>query len=559
MTISTLEPVNVTNGGAVNPFQGNTWAPSQVKYLAVYNTGPVAVQVTTQNGTKVIQPQNADYVPTNGNAVSIQLAATFSSESVIFTVCNLVVYDDAESEPFGFPYTLPAPEPNTATLVAYKVRSSLAGFLVAVPKGTIGLILQAPPGTDCSVIGFTSGSFFLNNVTIPSSGFLEVNVLPGKDTVYKVGAVNQPLSVYATTQQYGTPYPPELTDTSGYVGLKAFPGWEVAPSPRGRAFGQALRASANSGTLETLPGNNGYQGAVTGPFSAEIIYTPSAENSGNFPGGIIFGRSNEWSIQWDSGTRQIVGYVYDGSGSAHGIVSTASLQPGIPYHLALSWDGTDAWLYINGNLQGSTAVANLASPSDQTALGIGTSGATPTGDVFDEARVGGLRYSTVNSFEIPQAPLEDDDATLVLFHFDNGDIPQATTTQTITVVSPPAGANWSYTLPRAGRLLSIGCTYFCSATVANRQPYVSFSLGNGNAYDFLPSGTSLTASQASNLSMRAGPGFVPYHSDAANAWMSSMTDYGVLPAGTVINSGVGNGGIQASDQWSNINLQLEPV
>ena len=129
--------------------------------------------------------------------------------------------------------------------------------------------------------------------------------------------------------------------------------------------------------------------------------------------------------------------------------------------------------------------------------------------------------------------------------------------QTISVPNPAAGAQWSYTLAYPAKLRHIGAVFTTSATAANRYPYVSIGLGHGNSFDALPNGSPLTASAAVNLSWQAGSPSVPFNSPGANGWLASIPDYGVLPTGTVISSGVS--GMQSTDQWSNVNLQLEPA
>ena len=131
--------------------------------------------------------------------------------------------------------------------------------------------------------------------------------------------------------------------------------------------------------------------------------------------------------------------------------------------------------------------------------------------------------------------------------------------QVVTVANPAAGANWSYKLPFPARVAHIGAGFVTSSTAADRYPYMNFlSLGGGaNAFDGLPAGSPMTAGAGYNLSWQAGSGFVPYFSPGADAWVAAIPDYGVLPAGTVIEAGVS--GLQAGDQWSAINLELEPA
>ena len=129
----------------------------------------------------------------------------------------------------------------------------------------------------------------------------------------------------------------------------------------------------------------------------------------------------------------------------------------------------------------------------------------------------------------------------------------------VTVPQPAAGANWSYTLPFPARVRHIGAVFTASATAATRYPYVNINPGSpaGNGFDALPNGQGMTAGGAYYLSWQAGSGFVPYLSLGANQWQAAIPDYGVLPTGTVIGSGVL--ALQAGDQWGSTNLQLEPA
>ena len=128
--------------------------------------------------------------------------------------------------------------------------------------------------------------------------------------------------------------------------------------------------------------------------------------------------------------------------------------------------------------------------------------------------------------------------------------------QTVAVPNPAAGANWSYTLPYPAKVKTIQCSFFTDATAASRYPYIDWG-GLVGGYDALPFGSPLAASSGVNLAWRAGSLTVPFFSPGANAWLATMPDWGVLPAGSIINSGVAD--MQSGDYWTAVSLVLEPA
>ena len=126
----------------------------------------------------------------------------------------------------------------------------------------------------------------------------------------------------------------------------------------------------------------------------------------------------------------------------------------------------------------------------------------------------------------------------------------------VALPQPAIGTDWSYALPSAARLVHFGGVFVTSAAAADRYPIIVFPISpNGSAYDMLPDGSPLTASQATNFSGRPGALAVPVHNVGATSWQFTYADYGVLPAGTTIKSSTL--GLQAGDQWEGLSLILE--
>lgn len=129
-------------------------------------------------------------------------------------------------------------------------------------------------------------------------------------------------------------------------------------------------------------------------------------------------------------------------------------------------------------------------------------------------------------------------------------------TQTVTIANPAGGFNWSYTLTYPARVLAINCSFFTDSTAGNRYPYVNLS-GIAGGYDSQPIGSALGTSTAVNIEWRAGSLTVPFFSPGANTWLSTIPDWGFLPAGSTITSGVS--GMSAGDQWKTVSLVLGPA
>jgi hypothetical protein len=145
------------------------------------------------------------------------------------------------------------------------------------------------------------------------------------------------------------------------------------------------------------------------------------------------------------------------------------------------------------------------------------------------------------------------------YEVDEGQFPfGATSVQTpsvYTVIVPnhSAGADWSYTLPARARLCEIQAALAASAAVANRYPNLLW----GPAFRYLAMcPAAVTAGQAAYVDGWTGPPMVPLVQSTSGSTLFSFPNQ-LLPAGSPVASITT--GLQAADQWSNIQLIFSPV
>ena len=124
------------------------------------------------------------------------------------------------------------------------------------------------------------------------------------------------------------------------------------------------------------------------------------------------------------------------------------------------------------------------------------------------------------------------------------------TVKIVTVPEPAAGADWSYTLPYAAKVVGVAATLTTSATAGTRLPRLNLA---GMYTDMSASGVAASSSDGL-YGWRASPGAIT----GISIHNYGIPDLGVLPAAAVIasNSGVT---LQAGDQWSAVSLVLEPA
>ena len=162
-------------------------------------------------------------------------------------------------------------------------------------------------------------------------------------------------------------------------------------SPSGSSFGDAAVVSSTAyldGTIGTANDN----GAVTGSaFTVECIITPSSV-SGNT---LIIGRAGttpyEWEITLDAG---FIAYtMWNSSGTAETFTGTHAIATSTTYAVAMTWDGTTIRGYVNGVLDGSTAMASQQTPGTGFPMKIGGF----AGDI-DEIRISNIARYTGASY-----------------------------------------------------------------------------------------------------------------------------------------------------------------
>ena len=120
------------------------------------------------------------------------------------------------------------------------------------------------------------------------------------------------------------------------------------------------------------------------------------------------------------------------------------------------------------------------------------------------------------------------------------------TVQTVSVPEPAAGATWSYTLPYPAKVTAVVAELVSASGGSNP------TLSVGPITLYWETGT--LAAGTYYLKAWPGPPALAVVSQFGNILLA-IPDLGVLPAGTVI----AGSGQAAGDQWSNINVVLEPA
>jgi hypothetical protein len=128
----------------------------------------------------------------------------------------------------------------------------------------------------------------------------------------------------------------------------------------------------------------------------------------------------------------------------------------------------------------------------------------------------------------------------------------------ITVPNPLAGADWSYTLPQPARVVGIQNILNCSATAANRYPF----LQDSEIMTSPMAAANITANQEVLMVGRRGDAQAPVAALEAtphgvNVVNFSFPDLGLQPAGYTLNSATT--GLAATDQWEYIYLLFQPI
>lgn len=128
--------------------------------------------------------------------------------------------------------------------------------------------------------------------------------------------------------------------------------------------------------------------------------------------------------------------------------------------------------------------------------------------------------------------------------------------QIISLAEPAAGTDWTYTLPYAARLKRVSGSFAAtSATAANRWPMLVTTQAAGYG-GYVPMTTAAVVA-GTNAHIGGWP-TAPFASTANPAGSQTFPfPDEVLPSGTVVQTVTFN--IQAGDQWSSVQLDLEPA
>jgi hypothetical protein len=152
---------------------------------------------------------------------------------------------------------------------------------------------------------------------------------------------------------------------------------------------------SGSGTAVDFPGSTVHRGRVAdaawmdvSQFTIEAVVKPSASNQSRVIAARYNGSFSQSSfLLRQEGTQFVLYLGVDGGGNRYVYASGVTITAGTTYHVAASWDGTTARIYVNGVLRGSsgTSAALNASALDLT-IGANSdgSGSDPYAGVIDE-------------------------------------------------------------------------------------------------------------------------------------------------------------------------------
>jgi hypothetical protein len=116
-----------------------------------------------------------------------------------------------------------------------------------------------------------------------------------------------------------------------------------------------------------------------------------------------------------------------------GATSAVSVMDGVLHHVAGTWDGEKAHLYVDGVRQAFVSTAAPVAPTATLRIGCDSDVNTFEG-VIDEVRVSSsVRYTEDGS--PPSGPFDEDAETFALFHLDEGE-----GTQTVDAAQDLVGA-----------------------------------------------------------------------------------------------------------------------
>lgn len=239
---------------------------------------------------------------------------------------------------------------------------------------------------------------------------------------------------------------------------------------------------------------NGGKMVVTGTIAASVGTIEAwASPSGTTKIRMIIGSDAGASQQW-------IGKAVDGTAAAGVGGTTLNTTIGINdstfHHLALTLDGTNAKLYVDGVLAQTLATAATLNLPATTSIGAyGNSANNPWSGLIDEIRVSStVRYTA--AFTPPTTAFTSDSATLALFHLEADGTDSATnanppTIGTISVATASGTDTITYPAPTAGTNAVAGVSlYVATASGTQSTTPVATNTGTGSGTFTQPTPTS---------------------------------------------------------------------
>ena len=140
------------------------------------------------------------------------------------------------------------------------------------------------------------------------------------------------------------------------------------------------------------------------------------------------------------------------------------------------------------------------------------------------------------------------------------------TTVPISVGSPAAGADWAFTLPYPARVRAIYASLTTDSTAGSRVPAFVVNLGQPYVVSFGANDTAIsppswalyTVGPSSAVNLTAAIGAPQMAAPGTDGRIfATLPDFGVMATGQSVSSSTL--GLQSGDQWSSINVLLEPA
>lgn len=187
-------------------------------------------------------------------------------------------------------------------------------------------------------------------------------------------------------------------------------------SPSGSAFANAAELGAAS-WLQSPAGDTVSQGAITGNgWTLEFLLTPTTADLDN--SAVIVARQyvkDEWYVSLSPSGLY---FIYNSSAGTY-IDCSSVLTADDTAAIALEWDGSDVYIFVNGSMVASAACtsADLVTPSAENYLTIGWM-TVKGGSVIDEVRVSSYARYSSSGYTPATSPFATDDSTACLYPLD---------------------------------------------------------------------------------------------------------------------------------------------